>query len=180
MTCIAGIASGGRVWIGGDAGTYDDEEAWILKEPKVFKNGDFLIGISGSGRAHGLLKYAFVPPDHPASLTDLEFLNQIFVTELRKQMDAYGFLKNVNGIDSLKNFAALLGYNGELYFIEDDLQVGQTVNDINACGAGGTAARAAMLAQPASVKPVARIKKALHVAEYMSTKVRSPFTVLSI
>jgi len=182
VTCIAGIAQGGRVWLGADSHTFDtdNDEHWHLKDPKVFRNGEFGFGCAGHGRIGDLMRYAFVPPEQPSSMPDRQFLVTIFMTHLRAQLGEAGFLKNDSGVDEMPGTQMLMAYHGELYSIESDLQMNQDADGISTCGTGGMPARAALYALPKSMSPVTRLRKALEIAERISSRVVGPFKVISL
>jgi len=47
MTCIVGVAKGGKVYIGADSLGSNGFTKEIRKECKVFKSGEFLVGVKG-------------------------------------------------------------------------------------------------------------------------------------
>ena len=62
MTCIVAIKHDNEIWMGGDSAAFRDDERTNRADEKVFKNGDFLLGYSGSFRVGQLIRYAFNPP----------------------------------------------------------------------------------------------------------------------
>lgn len=64
MTCIVGMLNpkGGNVIIGGDSAAVSGIDVQLEKQPKVFRNGDFIFGCTTSFRMIQLLKFQFEPP----------------------------------------------------------------------------------------------------------------------
>ncbi len=66
MTCIVGLAHGGRVYMGADSAGVAGLDIDTRRDPKLFKVGDLLIGFTTSFRMGQLLAYGFEPPPRPA------------------------------------------------------------------------------------------------------------------
>ena len=62
MTCIVGVVDNGKVYMGGDSAGVGGLCIETRKQPKVFRNGDFLIGYTDSFRMGQLLQYKMSPP----------------------------------------------------------------------------------------------------------------------
>lgn len=105
MTAIAAIVENNIVYIGGDSAGVGDLLLEIRKDPKVFINGQFIIGFTSSFRMGQLLQYSFVPPEHPRRMGIDKFMNTIFVNAIRKCFADGGYL---GGYPIIKNLAARL------------------------------------------------------------------------
>jgi hypothetical protein len=57
MTCIVGIVDGDRVVIGSDSLASMDDWGRERLDKKIFSNGEYVIGVSGSYRAAQIIKY---------------------------------------------------------------------------------------------------------------------------
>lgn len=180
MTCIAGVAQGGRVWIGGDSsGVSVDNLGMMLRaDPKVFRRGEFLMGFCGSFRVRDLLQYSANVPEQNRSQTDREFLATTFVDWVRDALDEGGVRHKNDGVESMDDSAFLVGYRGKLYQIDSDFQVGESLDNFDAVGCGASVALGALYAAK-KLSPTARIRRALEAAERYSVSVRSPFRILS-
>ena len=173
LTCIVGMVHKGKVYIGADSLGSDGFTQSIRKEPKVFKNGEFLIGCTSSFRMIDLLKWKFNPPTvkdenlHKFMVTD-------FVDSVRKL-----FVDNGYCIDSgdWKSGCFLVGVKGRLFSIDIDFQVYE--QDYDSVGSGCYHALGSLYTSKRS-SPVKDIEKALETAEHFVTSVKRPFIIESI
>jgi ATP-dependent protease HslVU (ClpYQ) peptidase subunit len=173
MTCIAGVVSDGKVYIGGDsAGVNADGHLQLRKDPKVFLTGDYLIGVSGSWRVCQKLRFTEFtsPPEH---IDPFNFAVSIFMDELRD------LFKDTPERD----FELLVGFQGRLFHIYGLSQVSEEIADYEACGSGAQVARGAMYAMDLHsehLDPDMRVNAALEAAERFCSGVRGPFNILEI
>lgn len=178
MTCIAGLVDkDGGVWIGADsAGVNGYLDLSVRKDPKVFRNSDFLIGGTSSFRMLQLLHYAFVPPAYyPERDTDLDKFMVISVVDaFRACLKNGGYATSNQGQESGGQF--LVGFQGHLYTIDADYQVGEALCGYDAVGCGGDYANGVFHATP-DLPPRERIEAALKAAEAHNAGVRGPFTI---
>ncbi len=73
----------------------------------------------------------------------------------------------------------MVGYKSNLYQIESDFQVGQTVDGFSACGCGEQLALGVMKGlEDSKFSPTEKIHKALQTAAYFSAGVSGPFTII--
>jgi hypothetical protein len=178
MTCIAGIARGGTVWIGGDSAAVNPD--WHLRvgaEPKVFRSGAFVVGYTSSFRMGQLLAHALCPPERPAGRDLMTYMVTDFVDTVRDCLKDGGFARAENGVESAGEF--LVGIEGRLFCVETDYHVGESSDGLAACGCGEQAALGVLHALGERMAPERRIERALKIAERLSAGVRGPFTILS-
>jgi ATP-dependent protease HslVU (ClpYQ) peptidase subunit len=169
MTCIVGVVSDGKVYIGGDsAGVNAEGHLQLRKDPKVFKNGEYLIGVSGSWRAMQALKSAkFEDLTRIANLDPFFYMVEWFLPAIRK----------LNLPE--ENLEMLVGFRGRLFHIYGTSQVSEEIADFEACGSGAQVARGALHITPSyGAGSMLRIHKALEAAERFCSGVRGPFTIL--
>lgn len=176
MTCIVAIKDKGRVWIGGDSAGVAGLNVTIRADEKVFENGDFIMGFCGSFRMGQLLRYAFNPPKRHADTDIYKYMVTDFVDAVRSCLKNGGVAEKHN--DAEKGGFFLVGYEGRLFEIESDYQVGESIEAYSAIGCGGEYAYGALAASEGQ-KPEARIKIALAAAEKFSAGVRAPFHILN-
>jgi ATP-dependent protease HslVU (ClpYQ) peptidase subunit len=171
MTCIAGVVSNGKVYIGGDsAGVNADGHLQLRKDSKVFKNGEYLIGVSGSWKINQVLKYTKLE-DSDNSIHDP---HQFMVTHFLPQLWAMRMPED-------KDFELLVGFRGRLFHIYGLSQVSEEIADYEACGSGAQVARGCLFGQwNVFQTPHSRIESALLAAERFCSGVRGPFNILSI
>lgn len=185
MTCIVGWKAKDKVWIGGDScGVYEDSMKTVRKDSKVFKLGsEYLLAYAGSYRFGQLLRFKFVPPDKPEGKSDFEFLVVDWVDALRTTMKDSGFTKIDDNVESIEDAGALIGYNGKLYILEEDLQIGELSTPYAAMGCGANFAYGSLDTSHRISKrmsPRKRIQLALDAASTFSTGVCPPYTIMSI
>jgi ATP-dependent protease HslVU (ClpYQ) peptidase subunit len=186
VTCIVGWKAKDRVWIGGDSAGVDTANMMkvVRKDPKVFKLGtEYLIGYAGSFRFGQLLRYKFTPPEKAEGKDDYEFLVADWVEALRTTMKESGFTKVEDNVESLEESSALIAYNGRLYTLEEDLQVGEMVLPYAALGCGADFAWGSLETGwkiSKRMAPRKRLQLALEAASTFSAGVMPPFTIMSL
>ena len=178
MTCIVGMIDkkSGTVTIGGDSAASDNSGIFTRKDPKVFENGKFLIGCTSSFRMIQLLRFSFKPPE-VKSKDIYEYMCTDFIDETRRCFKDGGYLqKYTDGDEKGGNF--LVAYKDRLFKIEDDFQVGENLNGIDAVGCGAEFALGALhsiVDQDISTQD--KILKSLETAEFFALGVRRPFII---
>jgi len=175
MTCIVGLVDNGKVYMGADsAGTNGWLHQTIRLDAKMFKVEDFLIGGCGSFRMLQLLHYKLRPPKRYPDADIMKFMVADFVESVRTCLREGGFThikENNEEIDG----SFLVGYQGRLFEIECDLQVGESVDGYNGIGSGGMIALGSLYTSQGT--PEERIRKALETAEHFNAGVRGPFHI---
>ena len=173
VTCIVGLVHKGKVYIGADSLGSNGFTQSSRKEPKVFKNGEFLIGCTSSFRMIDLLKWKFNPP----TVKD-ENLHKFMVTEfvdsVRKLFVDNGYCIT-NG--DWESGCFLVGVKGKLFSIESDFQVYE--QEYYSAGSGTHHAMGSLYTSKRN-SPVKDIEKALEAAEHFVTSVKRPFVIESI
>lgn len=178
MTCIVGIVEKDKVYIGGDSAGVGGLDITIRKDNKVFKVGEFVIGCTSSFRMIQLLRYSFNPPKQEKKKSDVyEYMCTVFVNSLRKTFTKGGFLKKSEEVETGGVF--LVGYRGRLFRIEEDYQVGESIDLYDACGCGESYAKGALriMVEQDYLYANQLIIKALETATYFSGGVRPPFII---
>lgn len=175
MTCIIGLASEGKVYMGGDSAGAVGWMVRAVQSPKVFKVGAFIIGYTTSFRMGEILQYHLeVQPQDGES--DHEYMVCQFAEAVRKALKEHGFAKVENNVEEGGDF--LVGYHGHLYSVNDDFQMTEHIESYDACGCGQEFALGAMMALE-ELSPKKRIRRALEIAAYFSGGVMPPFHILS-
>jgi len=172
VTCIAAIASNGKVTMGADsAGVNSDGHLQLRKDSKVFKNGEYLIGCAGSWRAMQAIRFADLPEKGAMPEPALYHMVKDFLPALRK----------IN-LPEDKDFELLVGFRGRLFHVYNTSQVSEEIADYEACGSGAQVARGSLYStdREPHVSPEVRIKLALQAAERFCSGVRGPFNILEV
>ena len=126
MTCVVGVAEGGRVVLGADSqGACLDpghREVYELGVPKVFHNGPYLLGYCASYRLGQILRMADLPepPDDGGDALE-DFLCGSFVASLREVLREAGWLELKKGLGD--SGQVMVGVHGRLFVIGPDFSV---------------------------------------------------------
>lgn len=174
MTCIVGLVEEGHVYLGGDSAGIGGWSLTVRKDKKLFRNGEFLIGGTGSFRLIQLLQYAFTPPTYDPDSDLGKYMATTFIDAVRQCLKDGGLAEKKSEQESGGYF--LVGFAGRLFFIEADYQVGEALCGYNAIGTGGEIAKGVLYATP-DVQPRKRIELALRGAEEHNAGVRGPFYI---
>lgn len=179
MTCIVGLVDSGSVWMGGDSLASSWYSCTTRKNPKVFKRGDFIFGTCGSVRMHQVLEHRFTPPERKPGQGIYRFLVTDFIDALREEFKDAGCAAKKDEVESGGCF--LLGYQGKLFEVHSDYQVGQPESGYASVGAGDDLALGSLhTSGQYQIPPRKRIRLALLAAEEFSKSVRRPFKILKL
>lgn len=174
MTCIVGLCHGGKVYLGGDSAATGGTSQTIRTAPKVFKNGEFLMGFTSSFRMGQLLEHAFNPPRCHPDTPVMQYMVTEFVDGVRDCLKRGGYAETSNGVDTGGVF--LVGHRGRLFQIESDFQVGESAEGFDAVGCGQDLALGSLFSSTGA--PEARVTLALEAAQRFSAGVQGPFHVI--
>ena len=182
MTCIAALVQNGSITMGGDSAGVAGYALHVRSDPKVFRNGGFLVGCTSSFRMLQVLRFQVKPPEHPRKHEDgswldpYEYMVRYFVEECRKEFKEHGYLRKCDEQESGGCF--LVGYRGHLFYVDSDFQVGELHDPFAAVGCGMDLAHGALFAlQDSGLDPEAKVRLALEAAERFSAGVRRPFVI---
>ena len=129
-TCIVGLEHNGDVYIGGDSAGVDGSYSRAVRvDEKVFTNGRMLFGFTSSFRMGQILRYSFNPPEQTVGEGDFEYLCGAWIDSLIECLKKKGYATIKN--NSAMGGTFLLGFNGKLYQIQDDFQVGKRVEPLD-------------------------------------------------
>jgi ATP-dependent protease HslVU (ClpYQ) peptidase subunit len=181
MTCIVGFSLKGKVYIGADSAGIGEWDLTIRTDPKVFRNGPAIFGFTSSFRMGDLLRYALVIPErHPDEDID-RWMRTGFVDAVRNCLKAGGFAEKEKETEKGGQF--LVGYEGRLFYVGSDYQIGEAVDGYDAVGCGDAYAKGAMAAMinlVPDIAPAQMIEYALQITERNCAGVRAPFTVVTL
>jgi ATP-dependent protease HslVU (ClpYQ) peptidase subunit len=180
MTCIVGLVSGGKVYMGGDRGVETGGEKSVLTTSKVFLNTGCLIGASGELRFLQLLQYKFTPPPRPShSYGLMSYMVSDFADEIRRVLKEVGHEKVESNAERHTGIA-LVGIEGRLFYLGGDCGVLETQRGYDTIGSGGKVALGSLYTtEHMDYTPEERIRVALGAAAELSTGVSAPFDILN-
>lgn len=176
MTCIVGIVKDGKVYIGGDSLGSNGHTKSVFPRPKVFKNGDFIIGYTSSYRMGQLLEATFEPPERLLSENDdFKFLISKVVPAIKTCFSEAGFEATEDG----QKFGGcfLLGYKHKLYKVQAEYSLLEI--DEAATGSGETFALGSLYSTKDNITPEHRIEEAINAAAYHCVSVGGPVHIVS-
>ncbi len=174
MTCVVAISEGGIVYMGADAAGVAGYSIRTRKDPKIYKVGPFLFGFTMSFRMGQLLGHAFTAPDRDPRIATDKWMSTVFIDAVRTCLKAGGWAKKENETEEGGTF--LVGYEGRIFRIDSDYQVGESQLQYEAVGCGDDIAMGSLYTTHAmgGIGPSARITTALCAAESFSAGVRGP------
>lgn len=179
MTCIVALKvkrdSRHQVVMGGDSAGVSHLDVTVRKDPKVFRNGECLIGYTSSFRMGQLLRFKFQPPPMKQGTDPFRYMCTSFVDAVRRTLKKGGFSQVDSNVERGGHF--LVGFRGRIFEVDSDFQVGEAIADYAAIGCGDCYALGALEASSV-IDPEKRVRQALAVAEKFSGGVRQPFVVL--
>jgi hypothetical protein len=169
MTCIVGITSQGRTWIGADSCVSDDSERQSTRTPKLWRAGGYLIGAAGNGAWFAILRRVKWP-----AVASPGYITSGFVGDLVTAAGELGISMPAEE-DSPGDGSALIGGAGRLWYVDSQLCTDEHWE--SACGSGGLGARCVL--QVRRGPPKARIMAALRAVAAVRWDVAPPFVVQS-
>ena len=178
MTCIVGLLdANGDIYMGGDSAGVGGLSLTIRKDPKVFINGDFIIGFASSFRMGQLLQYSWKPPKQ--NKKDIKtFIYTDVINSIRKCFKDGGYLQKDKEAEQGGRF--LIGYKVHLFEVDDDFQIGYSYDNFLAVGCGSDIALGSLYSTRLNTKPMQRVGMALEASEHFSAGVRGPFNIIKL
>lgn len=180
MTVIAGIVSqvSGRVFLAGDSAVTSGWDLTRRPGGKVFRNGDYVMGVSGGLRGAQIVQHAFTPPSPPDDDV-AAFMATQFVDRLRQAYKDAGYAKKdaerENSEDNI-----LVGVHGRLFTVWGHYGVEESAVPYMAIGCGQAYAMGSLrTSHDMPMRPRVRLELAMRAAEQFSAGVRGPFTHVS-
>ena len=181
MTCIVAVKYKDQVYLGGDSLGSSGLDVMVRQDTKVFRKKDMMIGYTSSYRLGQLLRFKLEIPVHKSKISAYEYMCTDFIDAVRKCLKDNGYTTISNNNEAIGEFIVV--YKSHIFHIYDDLQVGETRNDYDACGCGEKYALGSCFAYIESnailtKKPKYIVLAALKAAQEHSGGVRKPFTIL--
>ncbi|MFT0175080.1 hypothetical protein ACLKMY_40585, partial [Paraburkholderia mimosarum] len=164
-----------KVYMGADSaagGSY----ITVRADPKIYRVGPFLIGFTTSFRMGQLLGHNLTVAPRPEGADVFAFMCTTFVEAVRECFARGGYARKEHERESAGTF--LVGYEGRVFRIDGDYQVGENAVNFNACGSGEQAALGALHSTAGMpMLPEIRLERALAAAAEFSLGVRGPFRI---
>lgn len=177
-TCIVGIKDKGGVYIGADSCGSDNWFRQPREDRKLFRIGDdILVGSCGSFRVRDVLAYHVTAPERPKDIDGREYVVRLLIPEIRRALNDAGALAYAQDRTESIDGAFLLAYDGALYCVEEDLQVGVTAGGIATTGSGYEYALGSLFSSKHIKDAKKRIRLALEAAAHFAPSVGPPFHI---
>lgn len=179
MTVIIGFTKNNTIYMGGDRRGSNGYSYKNVEHPKVFKNGEFLIGYTSSFRFGEILQYDFKPPQQSKDITDnKEFMVSKFIPALREALEKGKYSKNdFEG----RSGCALIGYRGSLYELQGDWSILESSNKICSVGSGQDFAMGVMFAlKDGNISSRKLIAKTVEIVSQLDPNVSEKCDVLEL
>ena len=176
MTCIVGMISNDKIYMGADSCTTVGALTFTKSEPKIFEKRGYLFGTAGSTRVSQVVHYLFNPPEgNPTHVFMLEKL----VSALKKCLKDNDIVIN----EKENQFQMLVGVYGKLFLINDGFDVFQPSCGYIAAGNGRSVALGALHAvinNNLCSDPEKILQYALTASAELNDGVSAPFDIKSV
>jgi 20S proteasome alpha/beta subunit len=188
MTVVVGaVTSDKKIHLAGDSFCGTEYLSELCTEPKVFKLSNHVaFGICGGIRSEVLIVDAaksILQRKTKQSLTS-DYFKVDFAYKLHDRLKNSGVLKDKDGIHQLKDSSYVLGCNGHLFYLDEDLGVWEAQSPYVAIGAGRDLAIGALAFAHKSGElekdPKAALMRVLDVCVAHSPWVKGPYTYLQM
>lgn len=169
MTIIAAIkdyADDGGIYIGCDGVGSDNIQTRPAMNEKLWRQGGFLIGMSGSYRVTQVIRYQIAFPTHEEHISTDEYVHNIWVRAVIKGLQEAGCVENNNGLMSMGAASALIGYRNRLFTFQNNFSFIEEMDGIHAIGAGWQVCIGALKALP-NKNPKKKLLRAMEITGAM-------------
>jgi len=183
MTCIVALKTKDKsVWMGGDRQSTAGTTIHILNQPKVVRNGSYLLGSTGTARYSQILAYGSIPPPPVKDDKRLyDFMVCDFANFVRQVMASFGHLEKYNEIREDSMGATLIGVHGRIFHLNCDFAVTETKDPYIAIGSGQDIAMGALAAlTKVNMEPAKKLTIALTASEHHCVGISRPFDLLHL
>lgn len=120
MTCIVAMIEDGKVWMGADhLGSDGFIKTEYVKNDKVFKNGDFLIGYTTSFRMGQILQYSWSQPTRPEGVSDDVYFYKHVLNSFHQCFKDNDYGQKRDEDWSFGEF--LVGWKGRLFVVQNSI-----------------------------------------------------------
>ena len=177
MSCVVGIVQDGVIYMGGDSLAIDDDSnQTLVKDEKVFYKtvglkSKMLMGFVGNYRIGNIMKHTFRCPKRLSNDTVEQYIYDRFIVSLKEAVKDEKF----------EDTSLLLGYEKNLYVIEDDFSVVCPVSPYTSIGHGAPYALGALsVLFSFGTTPQVKIEMSLSAASDHSAAVKPPYLILCL
>lgn len=182
MTLILGLEHRGRVHLTGDRISVDASDCKrVVRTEKVFRVGQWIIGVAGCWRALSLFKFKLRAPKIDSGADIERLANVDLMDSIRNLLTAEGYDNSCDPESKDTKWEMLAGAKGHLYTLDSEGSIWRTDDGIAAIGHAGGAAAA--VAATAAQRPIGRpervLRKSMGLAADGCADVSGPFDYLT-
>lgn len=172
MSCVVGLLQNGDLYMGSDGiATTEQGEKRPVVCVKIFRNGEYLIGYTGSVRHGQLLNpRVFTPPEDIYDFP--EAIREIYVEK--------GAILSSESGQQMYSSNILIGHKGRLFELLIDFQMNEVFGSFTSIGSGSPYAMGSLYATRKWNSPENRIKNALDAACEYDSSCGLPYTIESM
>lgn len=179
MTAIVGLKEEKTkcIYLGADSLASNGMQRSRIADPKIFKNGEFIIAYAGSFRSGQILAYKFKPPAIPKNNNKLfSYMVNEFVEELRETLSKSGRIRKEMDQENARPLEFLVAIRGRLFSVQEDFSVLEPMDGYAAAGSGESICIGSLYSTK-GLPADKRIKLALKAAAHHDPNVSEPFVI---
>lgn len=171
MSCVISLKDDTGIYMGADSAVVMEMEIQTSISPKLFRNGDYLIGFAGAVRPGQTLCHPYWTP--PKDILDMP-------DAIMAQLEDKGCLRFADHSTGCES-EFLIGYKNRIFNLGCDFTLIEPADEYMAIGSGRPYALGALYSiRKSRMSPQKKILKALECAEYYTPTVRGPFHVFKL
>ena len=179
MTCIVGLISNNKLYMGSDSQCTNGNQILPTSREKIFTIGNLTLGTAGDVRFNNIIKYYLDVPYHHNDISDMEYICTEFLGNLRSAIEGQKFSEEKDNVSSIPNYCELLvAYKNTLYAIWYDYSV-VDFSEYYAIGSGSDFALGSLeTTKQLGIDPKERIELALGAACKFNVNCALPFNIV--
>lgn len=136
MTTLVGIQGKDFIVMAADSQVTEENQRMVSpRTPKIIKLGKYLLGITGDSRPGDILTYNWTPPTYKGG-DEIQFMGKYIIPSIIDALKNNGY--DLDGDRKESSFSYLLGFNGKLFSIGEDLSFLCSESGYYAAGSGGS------------------------------------------
>lgn len=168
------------IYLGADSLASNGMQSSRVSDPKIFKNGEFIIAYAGSFRSGQVLAYKFKPPAIPKDNNKLfSYMVNEFVEALRETLSKTGRIRKEMEQENASPLEFLVAIRGRLFSVQDDFSVLEPMDGYAAAGSGESFCIGSLYSTK-GMPAEKRIKLALEAAAHHDPNVSEPFVIKKV